>query len=108
MDDLNSIRRGWEGEWIMELIWYLGGPCLGAFLFQLLIGCRTACRPLRYVPLYAFLLTLLFGLMALRADAGFFVGLNAAAALLWWLIGACILTGYGLAHFVCRVQQNNQ
>ena len=77
----------------MELIWYLGGPCLGAFLFQLLIGCRTACRPLRYVPLYAFLLTLLFGLMALRADAGFFVG---------------ILTGYGLAHFVCRVQQNNQ
>lgn len=87
----------------METMLYLGLPFLAAFLFQLLVGCRNACRPLCYVPLYGFGLTLLLAAASLAADPGLFVGLNALAALLWGSIGACLLVGYALAHLVYKI-----
>lgn len=81
----------------MEVLFYFGGPVLFGFLVQFLIGCRTQHRILRYIPLYCFVITLVFAVIALTADSGFFIGGNVVAALVWCVIGICILLGYALA-----------
>lgn len=81
----------------MDVLFYFGGPVLSGFLVQFLIGCRTQHRILRYIPLYCFVITLVFAVIALTADSGFFIGGTVVAALVWCVIGICILLGYALA-----------
>ena len=78
-------------------MFYFGGAVLIGFLVQFLIGCRTQHRILRYIPLYCFGITLVFAVIALTADSGFFIGGNVITALVWCVIGSCILLGYALA-----------
>ena len=89
----------------MDILLYFGGPALVAFLVQFLIGCRTRHKILRYIPIYCFAITLVFAIIALTADSGFFLGGNVIAALVWCIIGACILLGYALAIFLCRYRK---
>lgn len=89
----------------MELLMYFGVPMLGSFLFQLIIGCRTKYRILRFVPLYLFAVTLIFAGIALTADTGFLIGGNAIAAAVWGVIGFCILLGYCLALLVYKTKR---
>ena len=54
---------------------------------------------LRYIPIYCFVITLAFAIIALTSDSGFFLGGNVIAALVWCIIGVCFLIGYALAIF---------
>ena len=60
----------------MRLVWIfyfiLGGPALIAFLIQFLVGCRTQHKILRFIPIYCFVITLAFAIIALTSDSGFF------------------------------------
>ena len=85
----------------MEILLYFGGPVLVAFLIQLLIGCRTPHKILRYIPIYCSVIAFVFAVIALTADSGFLIGGNVIAALVWCLVGICFLSGYALARFVC-------
>lgn len=84
----------------MDILLYFGGPALIAFLIQFLVGCRTQHKILRYIPIYCFVITLAFAIIALTSDSGFFLGGNVIAALVWCIIGVCFLIGYALAIFV--------
>lgn len=86
---------------MMYFLLYFGGPFLGAFLLQFFLGCRTAVKLLRFIPLYGFALTLIFAAAAYRASS-LFIGLNLLAALIWVLIGVSILLGYGAAVLAYR------
>jgi hypothetical protein len=81
----------------MDILLYFGGPALIAFLIQFLVGCRTQHKILRYIPIYCFVITLAFAIIALTSDSGFFLGGNVIAALVWCIIGVCFLIGYALA-----------
>ena len=87
----------------MEILLYFCLPALISFFVQLLIGCRTTHKILRNIPLYCFVLTLIFAAIALSTDPGFFIGGNVIAAIIWGIIGLCILIGYGLAGLVHRL-----
>jgi len=87
----------------MEILLYLLGPVLLGFLVQFFIGIRTKRKILRYIPLYGFGLTLIFAVIALRADPGFFIGGNIIAALFWIVIGVCLLVGYALAFLILKI-----
>lgn len=78
----------------MDVLFCFGGAVLIGFLVQFLIGCRTRHRILRYIPLYCFVITFVFAVIALTADSGFFTGGNVVAALVWCVTGICILLGY--------------
>lgn len=78
----------------MDILLYFGGPALIAFLIQFLVGCRTQHKILRYIPIYCFVITLAFAIIALTSDSGFFLGGNVIAALVWCIIGVCFLIGY--------------
>lgn len=78
------------------LLLYCLCPFLGGFLVQFFIGCRTRYKILRYIPLYAAALTLLFAVRAWNTPS-LFIGLNGLAAFIWGMIGVCILLGYGAA-----------
>lgn len=80
----------------MDLLLYFGGLFLGAFLVQFFFGCRTRFKVLRYIPLYAAAVTLIFAVVAMRSSS-LFIGLNMLAALIWALAGVSILLGYGAA-----------
>lgn len=80
----------------MELLLYFGGAFLGAFLVQFFLGCRTAHKLLRYIPLYCFMGTVICAVAAWRSSS-LFIGLNMLAALIWGLTGVNILLGYGAA-----------
>ena len=84
----------------MDILLYFGGPVLAAFLIQFFIGCRTRHKILRYIPIYCFVITLVFAVIALTADSGFLLGGNAIAALVWCIIGFCFLLGYALAMII--------
>lgn len=49
----------------MDILLYFGGPALIAFLIQFLVGCRTQHKILRYIPIYCFVITLAFAIIAL-------------------------------------------
>lgn len=85
----------------MDLLVYFGGLFLGAFLIQFFIGCRTRYKILRYIPLYAAAVTLIFAVAAMKSSS-LFIGLNMLAALVWGLTGASILLGYGAALLVYK------
>ena len=57
----------------MDILLYFGGPALIAFLIQFLVGCRTQHKILRYIPIYCFVITLAFAIIALTSDSGFFL-----------------------------------
>ncbi len=84
----------------MDILVYFGLPVLISFLVQLLIGCRTKRKVLQHIPLYAFIITLIFAGVSLCTDSGFLMGGNIIAAAVWGIIGICILLGYGLAWMV--------
>ncbi len=86
----------------MDILLYFGGPTLIAFLIQILIGCRTQHKILRYIPIYCFIIAVVFAVIALTADSGFLIGGNVIAALVWCIIGICFLLGYVLAIFVYK------
>lgn len=86
----------------MDILLYFGGTVLIAFLIQLLIGCRTQHKILQYIPIYCFVVTLVFAIIALTADVGFLLGGNIIAALVWCIIGGCVLVGYALAIFMFK------
>lgn len=86
----------------MDILLYFGGPALIAFLIQFLVGCRTQHKILRYTPIYCFVITLAFAIIALTSDSGFFLGGNVIAALVWCIIGVCFLIGYALAIFIYK------
>lgn len=86
----------------MDILLYFGGPVLIAFLFQFFIGCRTRHKLLRHIPIYCFIVTVVFAIIALTADSGFLLGGNVIAALVWGIIGFCFLLGYALAIFLCK------
>lgn len=86
----------------MDILLYFGGPALTAFLVQFLIGCRTQYKLLRYIPIYCFVVVLVFAMIALTSDSGFVLGGNIIAALVWCIIGTCVLLGYALAIFIYR------
>ena len=86
----------------MDILLYFGGPALIAFLIQFLVGCRTQHKILRYIPIYCFVITLAFAIIALTSDSGFFLGGNVIAALVWCIIGVCFLIGYALAIFIYK------
>ena len=50
----------------MDILLYFGGPALIAFLIQFLVGCRTQHKILRYIPIYCFVITLAFAIIALH------------------------------------------
>ena len=87
----------------MELLLCFGAPFLAAFLLQLLVGCGARHRALRHLPLYGFGVTLVFAAAAAAADPGFLIGGNLLAAVVWFLVGLCLLLGYGLAMTVHRI-----
>ncbi len=89
----------------MELLLYFGVPMLGSFLIQLMIGCRTKHRTLRFIPLYFFVVTLIFACIAFMTDTGFLIGGNMIAAAVWGLIGLCILLGYCLALLIHKIKK---
>lgn len=89
----------------MEILLYFGVPMLGAFLIQLMIGCKTKHRILRFIPLYLFAVTLIFAGVALTADTGFLTGGNVIAAAVWVVIGFCILLGYCLALLMYKIKK---
>lgn len=78
------------------LLLYCVCPFLGAFLIQFFFGCRTTIKPLRFIPLYCVVVTLIFAVRAWNTPS-LFIGLNGLAAFIWGLIGVCILLGYGAA-----------
>ena len=84
----------------MDILVYFGLPVLISFLIQLMIGCRTGRKVLQHIPLYAFIITLVFAGASLCTDSGFLIGGNIIAAAVWGIIGICILLGYGLAWMV--------
>lgn len=86
----------------MDILLYFGGPVLIAFLIQFLIGCRTQHKILRYIPIYCFVIALVFATVALTADPGFLIGGNVIAAFVWCMIGTCFLLGFALAIFVYK------
>lgn len=86
----------------MDILFYFGGPVLIAFLVQFFIGCKTQYKILRYIPIYCFVVALIFAAIALTADSGFLLGGNMIAALVWCVIGICFLAGYALAVFACK------
>ena len=94
----NKVRS----EVSMDILLYFGGPALIAFLIQFLVGCRTQHKILRYIPIYCFVITLAFAIIALTSDSGFFLGGNVIAALVWCIIGVCFLIGYALAIFIYK------
>ena len=94
----NKVRS----EVSMDILLYFGGPALIAFLIQFLVGCRTQHKILRYIPIYCFVITLAFAIIALTSDSGFFLGGNVIAALAWCIIGVCFLIGYALAIFIYK------
>ena len=49
----------------MDILLYFGGPALIAFLIQFLVGCRTQHKILRFIPIYCFVITLAFAIIAL-------------------------------------------
>lgn len=71
-------------------------PFLGGFLVQFFFGCRTAIKPLRFIPLYCAAVTLIFAVRAWNTPS-LFIGLNGLVAFIWGMIGVCILLGYGAA-----------
>ena len=71
-------------------------PFLGGFLVQFFFGCRTAIKPLRFIPLYCAAVTLIFAVRAWNTPS-LFIGLNGLVAFIWGMIGICILLGYGAA-----------
>ncbi len=87
----------------MDILIYFGLPILISFFVQLLIGFRTKRKVLQHIPLYAFIITLVFAGVALCADSGFLIGGNIIAAAAWGIIGICILLGYGLAWMVRKL-----
>ena len=87
----------------MAVLVYFGLPVLISFFVQLLIGCRTKHKILQHIPLYAFIITLVFAVVALFANSGFLIGGNIIAAAAWGLIGICVLLGYSLAWIVQRL-----
>lgn len=78
------------------LLLYCVCPFLGAFLIQFFFGCRTTRKPLRFIPLYCAAVTAIFAVRAWNTPS-LFIGLNGLAALIWGMIGGCILLGYGAA-----------
>ena len=86
----------------MKLLIVFGLPIVIAFFFQVLVGCKTKHKVLQYVPFYCFGVCLLFAMIALSANPGFFMGGNVIAAVIWGMIGFCFLIGYGLAMLYCR------
>lgn len=84
----------------MDFLLYFGGPALISFLIQFFIGCRTRHKILRYIPIYCFVITLVFAVIALTADSGFLLSGNVIAALVWCIIGICFLLGYALAMII--------
>lgn len=64
----------------MDILLYFGGPILIAFLIQILIGCRTQHKILRYIPIYCFVIAAVFAIIALTADSGFLIGGNVIAS----------------------------
>ena len=86
----------------MDILLYFGGPVLISFLIQFFIGCRTQHRIVRYIPIYCFVIALVFAVIALTADSGFLIGGNVIAALVWCIFGICCLLGYILAIFVYK------
>ena len=95
-------REGGGYEISMDILLYFGGPALIAFLIQFLVGCRTQHKILRFIPIYCFVITLAFAIIALTSDSGFFLGGNVIAALVWCIIGVCFLIGYALAIFIYK------
>ena len=77
----------------MDILLYFGGPTLIAFLIQILIGCRAQHKILRYIPIYCFVIAVVFAVIALTANSGFLIGGNVIAALVWCIIGICFLLG---------------
>ena len=71
-------------------------PFLGGVLVQFFFGCRTAIKPLRFIPLYCAAVTLIFAVRAWNTPS-LFIGLNGLVAFIWGMIGVCILLGYGAA-----------
>lgn len=88
----------------MDFLLYFGGPFLGAFLVQFFLGCRTTIKILRYIPLYFVAVTLIFAVKAWNSSS-LFIGLNMLAALIWLMIGGCILLGYGAAILVYKISR---
>lgn len=78
------------------LLLYCLCPFLGGFLVQFFFGCRTAIKPLRFIPLYCAAVTLIFAVRAWNTPS-LFIGLNGLVAFIWGMIGVCILLGYGAA-----------
>ena len=76
----------------MSIFLYCVCPFLGSFLVQFLLGCRTRFKVLRFIPLYCAAVTLIFAVQTWNASS-LFIGLNYLAALIWGLIGVCILLG---------------
>lgn len=70
----------------MDILLYFGGPALIAFLIQFLVGCRTQHKILRYIPIYCFVITLAFAIIALTSDSGFFLGGNVIPLLYYGLL----------------------
>lgn len=89
----------------MEILWCFCGPVFVSFLFQFFIGNRTKFKILRQIPLYFFVLALLFAVIASRADPGFVIGGNFIAAFIWIIIGVCVLLGYALAILALKIRK---
>ena len=53
-------------------------PFLGGFLVQFFFGCRTAIKPLRFIPLYCAAVTLIFAVRAWNTPA------CSSASMAWW------------------------
>ncbi len=89
----------------MEILWYFCRPALVSFLLQYFIGNRTKHKIWRHIPLYFFLLTLIFAIVASKADPGFVIGGNIMAAFIWIIIAICVLLGYTLAILARKIRK---
>ena len=74
-----------------------------SFFVQFFIGCRAKHKILRYIPLYFFAIALMFMIIALTSDKDF----HTIAAMLWGIIGGCLLSGYGLALLLQKLSRNS-
>jgi uncharacterized membrane protein len=74
----------------MDILLYFCLPTLISFSVQLLIDCRTIHKILRHIPLYFFVLTLIFAVIALSTDPGFVIGGNIITAMTLGIMGLYI------------------